>query len=269
MRFPSRHPGSLPEGFEDAVRTEFLKAPPAEVERVHIARIAAASDEAARTAAPRPTPSVTALKPGRHGRISRAATVARLAAATGAAVLAVPMALTGLAFAGVPLPQPAAETFEALGIELPNQDDETDSKRGADPELARQRGEERRSEKAPGSEAKGRADGRGKGAKVTGEKGGANVDPPATGPPANAQGQGHARPPHAQDGVGGPPPHARDGAGTPPPHSQGSSSGSSKAVPELPPQAQSGPASRPDHARGGGPPAHAHGISPTRTGTRP
>lgn len=264
MHFLSRHPGSLPEGFEDAVRTEYLKAPPAEVERVHIARIAAAIDEAARTAAPRPTPSVTALKPGRHGRISRAATVARLAAATGAAVLAVPMALTGLAFAGVSLPQPAAETFEALGIELPNQDDEADSKRGADPELARQRGEERRS--AAGSEAKGGADGRGKGAKVTGEKGGANVDPPATGPPGDAQGQGHARPPHAQDGVGGPPPHARDGVVRPPPHSQGSNSGSSKAAPELPPQAQSGPASRPDQARGGGPPAQAQGISPTSTG---
>ena len=44
-----------------------------------------------------------------------------------AAVVAIPLLFTGLAVAGVELPDPAADAFESVGIELPNQSDDRDA----------------------------------------------------------------------------------------------------------------------------------------------
>ena len=62
----------------------------------------------------------------RAGRRPRLALLARV----GIAVALVPLLLAGLAVAGVTVPDPARSAFETIGVELPNQPDE--SSRGGD-----------------------------------------------------------------------------------------------------------------------------------------
>lgn len=208
---------------------------PAELERVHRVRIEAAISEAARTAAPRPTPSVAALHSGPGGRISRAAARSRIAVAAGAAVLAVPLSLAGLATAGVKLPAPATSTFERIGITLPNQAAPADAS-----DEVPGRGEPVSGEK-PGSAAEkksGVADSgkQGRDARNSGGHGRdrANGDSrkPAAGGPRSDRAP-------AGNGPGGPQPRPTDTGQNPPAHGvQGSPPRNPAATdrPEAPPQ---------------------------------
>lgn len=86
-------------------------APPPEGLIAEIAR------EAARA------PSVPAAKRDR-GTGSRGFTLPRLFARVAVPALALPLVVTGLAFAGVTLPAPARDVIDSLGIDLPNQPEE-------------------------------------------------------------------------------------------------------------------------------------------------
>jgi hypothetical protein len=63
---------------------------------------------------------------GRSGR-TRPRSRRSLAARVGIAVAAIPLLLAGLAFAGVTVPGPARDAFDAVGVTLPNQPSEHSS----------------------------------------------------------------------------------------------------------------------------------------------
>jgi hypothetical protein len=100
----------IPDDISDAVRRAYSAPVDDGVRERHVAAIAAAARE----------PDTVTVSARRHGR-RRVGT----ALAAGLALFAAP---AGLAVAGVALPEPARAPFDAVGIELPNQDPEKTDK---------------------------------------------------------------------------------------------------------------------------------------------
>ncbi len=98
--------------FTDALRAAVPIRPDPGLGTVLVPRLAQLARTATLEAATRPSGRAAARRPRR-----RLALVARIAVA--AAVI--PLALAGLAFAGVTVPGPARDAFHSVGIKLPNQ----------------------------------------------------------------------------------------------------------------------------------------------------
>ena len=237
MSWIGRDSGELPEGLEEGIRRAFVAPPVAETEHRHLVSIAAAVEE------PRWAPA-----PG-HSPVSRRRTLARFAAAGVGAALAVPVALAGLAFAGVSLPDAADSAFETLGIDLPNQSDDdqatsSDSARDSD-ESDVNSDDNKDSKKQGGATAAGGEQGNGNGGgKQDGDgNGGAAANGPpenANGPPEHAADGSIGASPHSQQG-GGPPDHATDGSTGPPSQAQGNANGQSTTPAPTSPGSSGGP----------------------------
>jgi hypothetical protein len=240
MRLPGRNREEMPEGLEEALRRAFLDGPPPRTMERHLAMIDAARAEAAT----READATPAVAPGR--RQWRAASPrVRLVIVIAAAVLGLPVVFSGLALAGVHLPEAVDSAFESVGIDLPNQPedeggDEADRTPGDEPGTRESAGGEPDAASGDGADTVGGGADRRSGAQA--EEGGSRpsdadggVGNGEGGRPSHAQdgqtgapphseqgGQGAGTPaPHAQDGAGGPPPHAQDGVGGPPSHAQG------------------------------------------------
>jgi hypothetical protein len=102
--------------FTDALRAAVPVRPDPEVRTLLVPRLAAvarvATLEAETQARDRRAPARVSLWPhSRRGLVARIAVV----------VAVVPLALAGLAFAGVTVPAPAENAFESVGVTLPNQ----------------------------------------------------------------------------------------------------------------------------------------------------
>lgn len=93
----------------EAIRAEAARPPAPSTRRSHLAMMTTAAAE----------------HPVRADAQRRRST-RRLASRLAAVGIAVPLSTAGLAVAGVALPQPANDAFDAVGIELPNQSDKAD-----------------------------------------------------------------------------------------------------------------------------------------------
>jgi hypothetical protein len=172
------------------------------------------------------------------------------------AVLLVPAAMAGLAFAGVRLPEPALETFDRLGLTLPNQSEGEGSAaapeggQSADEPAGSGEGAERAAGGGSNGDASGdrdRGDHRGGDRGEPGARGGAQGEAngggsqsrQGGGPAGVLPGQGGASP-----GQGGTPP----GQAAPPPGQGGMPPGQGGAIPG------SGSGGQSAEAHGGGPP---------------
>lgn len=257
MKRPARENEGLPRDLEEAVRRAFVAPPAEETERRHLVAIAAAVEEAKR----RPAPA---------SPVSRRRTLARLAATGAAAALALPVALAGLAFAGVSLPDAADTAFESVGIDLPNQaaDDEANGPEGtADGrERAGAEGKEGGEEagdagSAEDGDSRPQGDEGGNGGESKSEADPNGPPEHANGPPDHATDGSTGAPPHSQQGGGGPPSHATDGSTGPPPQSQGDASGQSSAPAPAPSPGDSGQAQTAPH----GTPPLAGPVKPSQS----
>lgn len=166
----------------------------------------------------------------------------------GAAVAPLPLLTAGLAYAGVSLPDPVQEAFEAVGLELPNQSDSGDAPAG-------------------GSE---RDDDRGSLGSAPGVDGGAGAedgdgDEAAAGKPADGDGKSHTQG-HHKPGQGNGQGHGKgDGNGKPHGPAGGAPPGQGGVPPGnggVPPGGGSGgstgpPPSAGPPAQGGVPPGQA------------
>lgn len=114
----------------EELREEYLKAPPEAVEQAHLAAIVAESRRVITAPADdpvTPAPASPAPSPRR-----------RLGLVFGVLLLTLPLPVSGLAVAGVNLPDPLVAPFEAVGIDLPNQEDSDDAETpGIDPASGR------------------------------------------------------------------------------------------------------------------------------------
>lgn len=203
----------------------------------HLAQMRAAA-QASETRVPAAPPRTSVAD---RGRIARRA-------ALGA--VSIPLVASGLAVAGVDLPDPASDAFEAIGIELPNQSSnaQSDQRPAAAPVTpAPDDGSstETTLPTPPGPPPAPAEPGeKGSPPPHAGTKG--KPGHPGTPPPhANGQGKPTSPPNGSHEGVGAP--------GTPPPHSNGSN-GVGPAV--IPP------------GQGGTPPGQS-GEPPGQTGTPP
>jgi hypothetical protein len=116
-----------------------------------------------------------------------------------AAVVAIPLLFSGLAFAGVELPDPATDAFESVGIELPNQsaDDDTAGTAHGDDSAGSESGQESSAGKLGGGQTESNpagAGGRTEGNQAEAEKEGGAVGEPGLTPetPRTSGSQGDA-----------------------------------------------------------------------------
>jgi hypothetical protein len=133
--------------FVDDVRAAVPSPPQEETARRHLAAMRAAAEES-RAGATASGAGPTA-RAGRRRSAGPGRAVLRLGAVTAGAVAAFSGVSTGLAAAGVELPDPVRAPFEAVGIELPNQPDDArgtrpsqDDRRDAEPSDGDARGGE-------------------------------------------------------------------------------------------------------------------------------
>jgi hypothetical protein len=110
--------------FTDALRAAVPARPTRELTATLVPRLSATARSAAIEAETRASRRTQGLRSGRPR--SRRALVVRVALA----VAVIPLALAGLAFAGVTVPTPARDAFDSVGITLPNQPS-GESNRGA------------------------------------------------------------------------------------------------------------------------------------------
>jgi hypothetical protein len=244
--------------FITAIRATVPAPPDRDAEAFLVPRLAAEARSAAdaRAAADTGTAGVARAR-RRRPRLALAAKVA-----VGAVL--VPVAMTGLAFAGVGLPEPARSAFEQAGVELPNQSDgdevtsddgaganegqPSQSRGGEDEGAAADRGSGGTEPAKRGRDRKAESD------RPRGSSGGGNggqASPPSgTGPSGVPPGQGGTPP-----GQGGTPP----GQGGFPPGQGGTPPGQGGAIPGSGSGGQSG------EAHGGAPPpGQAKQSSPKR-----
>jgi hypothetical protein len=106
--------------FESALRAAVPTRPDPGIARDLVPRLA----QLARAATLEAETQASRRGAGVAGRRSRLALVARV----GIAVALIPLVLAGLAFAGVTVPSPARDAFDAVGINLPNQPSDEDGK---------------------------------------------------------------------------------------------------------------------------------------------
>lgn len=239
----------VPADLSDAVREQYARPPEDATRSAHLAMIAAEA-RASREAHGARSPGRTRLAmPPRL----------RLALTLGAVALSLPLAMVGLAVAGVKLPDQVGSAFESVGVELPNQADEvaenaTDRARGdrdaSDGGESNAAGENRGGPNASSDESRGRT--RSEGSSAGSAQGAGPADGGRSrgedgqqGAPSHSQQGGSGvgtPPPHAQDSAGGSPPHAQDSTGGPPPHSNGTPAPNAQgAAPIRPPQANGVP----------------------------
>jgi hypothetical protein len=102
--------------FENALRAAVPRQPDPRVGSELVRRLASTARAVTLEAETRTT-TRAAAGTGAGRRRSRFALVARIAVA----VALIPLALAGLAFAGVNLPEPARDAFDKVGVTLPNQ----------------------------------------------------------------------------------------------------------------------------------------------------
>jgi hypothetical protein len=104
--------------FTDALRAAVPTRPDPRLAATLVPRLASTARAATLEAETRQTRRVSpAVQPARRPPRSRLALVARV----GIAVALIPLALAGLAVAGVTVPDPARDAFDSVGIRLPNQ----------------------------------------------------------------------------------------------------------------------------------------------------
>jgi hypothetical protein len=261
--------------FVIALRAAVPARPRPELEDALVPRLVSAARSSGDAAAQARTTSISVPRTGVWRR--RLALVGRAAVAL---VLAV-AAMAGLALAGVRIPEPARDAFEFAGVELPNQDDESDDPSdGAAGAGAGEDAEPRSSEAkeggptadegSAGTESANRGarhrgkdrSHKGKDKEQQGSSGGGNgapAAPPAdTGPTGVPPGQGGVPPGHGgtppgqaapPPGQGGTPP----GQAAPPPGQGGTPPGQGGAIPG------SGSGGQSLESHGGGPPG---GVPP-------
>jgi hypothetical protein len=247
--------------FVTAIRATVPAQPLHDGQRALVARLAAAALSSTEAAAQDETMSIAIPQAAVWRR--RLTLVGRAAVAC---VLAV-AATAGLAFAGVTIPEPARDAFDFAGIELPNQDDESDdpsdgaagAREDAEPRSSEAKdGGPTADEGSAGTESANRGAShrgkdkshkgkdkshKGKDKTKQGSSGGGNgapASPPAdTGPTGVPPGQGGVPP-----GQGGTPP----GQAAPPPGQGGTPPGQGGAIPG------SGSGGQSLESHGGGPP---------------
>ena len=216
-------------------------APDPALEDEMIPALAGAAHSAALEASREATSSLDAVRAAApHWRL-------RLAV-LGAAVALLPVLTAGLAYAGVELPDPVDEAFDAVGVDLPNQSEVDTTPAGADGEgkgKAAGGKDDSSSKDAAGTADQAPAPGGGEGSGDDGGHGNGHGKPEHAGPEATPPGHGGTPP-----GQGGVPP---GNAGVP----HGGGSGGSTGPPATPP-GQGGTAAP---GQGGTPPGQG-GVPP-------